>query len=70
MTDAPPPVPHRHDDLTRPIPPRSGVLALWLAATRIAAPLAGVILRRRLAAGKEDPLRWREKLGIDQGGAA
>ena len=63
MSSAPPPVPHRHDDPARPTPPRSGVLALWLAATRIAAPLAGMVLRRRLAAGKEDPARWREKLG-------
>lgn len=40
---------------------------LWLGAYRIAghalAPLAAPLLRRRLAAGKEDPDRWREKLG-------
>ena len=40
---------------------------LWLSAYAVAghalAPLAAPLLRRRLARGKEDPDRWREKLG-------
>lgn len=38
-------------------------LALYLAATSAAAPLARLLLRRRLKAGKEHPERWRERLG-------
>jgi len=67
MTAFPDPLPPRHDDAARPTPPRSVALAAWLLVTRIAAPLAGVILRRRLKAGKEDPARWREKLGESDG---
>lgn len=67
MSDALPHPSQRHDDPARPIPPRSVALALWLAVTRVAAPLGGVILRRRLRQGKEDPARWREKLGLDGG---
>lgn len=44
-------------------PPRSALLSLWLGATRLGGPLGPVILKRRLAAGKEDPARWTEKLG-------
>lgn len=39
------------------------MLRLVLAVSRAAAPLAEPILKRRLARGKEDPTRWREKLG-------
>lgn len=46
-----------------PPPPASAVLALWLGVTRLAGALGPVILRRRLAQGKEDPARWGEKLG-------
>ncbi|MBE2276356.1 MAG: 3-deoxy-D-manno-octulosonic acid transferase [Rhodobacteraceae bacterium] len=38
-------------------------LASYLAASRAVPLLAPLILRRRLARGKEDPSRWREKLG-------
>lgn len=47
-------------------PPRAPAsLALWayLGVTAALSPLAKPLLRRRLAAGKEDPARWREKLG-------
>lgn len=39
-----------------------GILA-WTVAGHALSPLAGPILRRRLGRGKEDPTRWREKLG-------
>ncbi len=38
-------------------------LASYLAASRALPLVAPLILRRRLARGKEDPSRWREKLG-------
>lgn len=38
-------------------------LRLYLAASRAIPLIAPAILRRRLARGKEDPLRWQEKLG-------
>jgi 3-deoxy-D-manno-octulosonic-acid transferase len=38
-------------------------LAAYLAATRALPLLAPMVLRRRLAKGREDPRRWREKLG-------
>ena len=38
-------------------------LALYALATRIAAPLAPALLRRRMARGKEDPARLGERLG-------
>jgi 3-deoxy-D-manno-octulosonic-acid transferase len=38
-------------------------LAVYLAATRALPMVAPLILRRRLSRGKEDPARWREKLG-------
>ncbi len=38
-------------------------LGLWTAAGHAVSPLAEPLLRRRLARGKEDPARWREKLG-------
>lgn len=38
-------------------------VAAYRAATRAMTPLAAALLRRRLARGKEDPARWREKLG-------
>jgi 3-deoxy-D-manno-octulosonic-acid transferase len=38
-------------------------LGAWTAAGHAVAPFAAPILRRRLARGKEDPARWREKLG-------
>lgn len=45
--------------MTPPTPP----LALYRAATALAAPLAPALLRRRVAVGKEDPARWTERLG-------
>lgn len=39
-------------------------LAAYLALNRLLAPAAPAILRRRLARGREDPARWREKLGF------
>lgn len=44
-------------------PVRSPLLAAYLGLGRVLAPFAPVILRRRLAQGKEDPTRWTEKLG-------
>jgi 3-deoxy-D-manno-octulosonic-acid transferase len=38
-------------------------LGAYVAAGHALAPLAVPLLRRRLARGKEDPERWREKLG-------
>ncbi|MEN9410031.1 MAG: hypothetical protein RL216_2005 [Pseudomonadota bacterium] len=49
--------------LPRPDGPDPAVLSAYLAVTRVAGPLGRMILRRRLAAGKEDPARWHEKLG-------
>lgn len=46
-----------------PRPPRSAALALWLGATWLLNGIGPALLRRRLAQGKEDPARWREKLG-------
>jgi len=44
--------------------PRTGAaLRAYLAAVRLAGPLLPRHLRRRVARGKEDPARWREKLG-------
>jgi 3-deoxy-D-manno-octulosonic-acid transferase len=39
------------------------MLRAALALRTVAAPFGLTILRRRLARGKEDPARWREKLG-------
>jgi 3-deoxy-D-manno-octulosonic-acid transferase len=39
------------------------ILRLVLGLGTLAGPLAKPILKRRLGKGKEDPLRWREKLG-------
>ena len=39
-------------------------LAAYRVITALGHPLAAPWLRRRLAAGKEDPDRWREKLGL------
>ena len=38
-------------------------LRLYLAVSRALPLIAPLVLRRRLARGKEDPARWREKLG-------
>lgn len=43
--------------------PDEWFLRLYIAATYAFVPLAPVALRRRLGRGKEDPARWREKLG-------
>ena len=43
--------------------PTGILLRLYLAATAGAAPLAERHLKKRLARGKENPSRWREKLG-------
>lgn len=56
MRDAPPLRP-------LPPPPPSALLTLWLGATWLVSPLGARLLRKRLAQGKEDPARWREKLG-------
>ncbi len=40
------------------------ILALYLGLTALAAPLVRWILARRAEMGREDPLRWREKLGV------
>ncbi len=42
---------------------KGALLRLYLAALVLAAPLLRRHLARRLARGKEDPVRWREKLG-------
>ena len=41
----------------------SPALAVYLAASRLAGPLAHWLLARRMAAGREDPLRLGERLG-------
>lgn len=38
-------------------------LSLYGVASRLAAPLAPIWLKARIGRGKEDPIRWREKLG-------
>ena len=38
-------------------------LAAWLGLSRALPLVAPALLRRRLAQGREDPARWREKLG-------
>lgn len=43
--------------------PTGAALLAYGAATRLIPLLAPPILRRRLKRGKEDPARWREKLG-------
>ena len=48
----------------RPRAPGTGaLLRAYLVAVRGLAPLLPAYLRRRVARGKEDPARWREKLG-------
>ncbi len=49
--------------LDPPPPPFSLALVAYLGLTALLSPLAAPLLRRRLAAAKEDPDRWREKLG-------
>ncbi len=46
-----------------PRQPFGPALRATLALRWLAAPAGTAILRRRLARGKEDPARWREKLG-------
>ena len=49
---------------TRPASvPKGASLRAYLLLVRATAPLLPLLLRRRLARGKEDPDRWREKLG-------
>lgn len=43
--------------------PSSPLLSAYLALGPVLQPLAPWLLKRRLAQGKEDPARWREKLG-------
>ncbi|WP_168796762.1 3-deoxy-D-manno-octulosonic acid transferase [Phaeovulum veldkampii] len=43
--------------------PTGPLLRAYLAASRALVPLAPVVLHRRLARGREDAARWREKLG-------
>lgn len=43
--------------------PHSPLLSAYLALGPVIQPLAPLLLKRRLAQGKEDPARWREKLG-------
>ena len=51
-----------------PLPPSrlpdAPLLALWRGVTWGLAPLAPLLLRWRRVRGKEDALRWREKLGV------
>jgi 3-deoxy-D-manno-octulosonic-acid transferase len=48
----------------RPVaPPTGAVLRAYLLAVRAAGPVLPTYLRLRLKRGKEDPARWREKLG-------
>lgn len=47
----------------RPSQPAGPALRLALALRWFLAPFAPALLRRRLARGKEEPGRWREKLG-------
>jgi 3-deoxy-D-manno-octulosonic-acid transferase len=48
----------------RPAAPSTGaVLRAYLLAVRAAGPFLPAYLRSRLKRGKEDPARWREKLG-------
>lgn len=51
-----------------PLPPSvvpdAPALAFWRGATAVIAPVAPAFLRWRRARGKEDALRWREKLGV------
>ena len=42
---------------------RGLALRAYLAASHLIPLLAPTVLRRRMARGKEDPVRWREKLG-------
>lgn len=51
-------------DLREPVARTGPLLAGYLALTAALAPLGVRHLRRRLAKGKEDPARWREKLGV------
>lgn len=44
--------------------PPSPLLSCYLALSAGVQPLAPLLLKRRLAQGKEDPARWREKLGM------
>lgn len=41
-------------------------LGLYRFLTALAHPLAGFVLQKRLKAGKEDPKRWRERLGFTE----
>lgn len=47
----------------RPAARTGALLRSYLAASHLVAPLARRHLQKRLARGKEDPARWREKLG-------
>ncbi len=49
--------------MARPAKPPGPALAAYLGLSRAIPALAPAILRRRLARGREDPARWREKLG-------
>jgi 3-deoxy-D-manno-octulosonic-acid transferase len=40
------------------------ILAFYLALMALLAPVARLVLARRAARGREDRLRWREKLGV------
>jgi 3-deoxy-D-manno-octulosonic-acid transferase len=47
---------------------RSGfLLRLYLAATSVLAPFAPRLLRKRVEKGREDPIRFQEKLGVTSG---
>lgn len=50
--------------MTRPDPaPEGALLKLYLGASHAIPLVAPALLRHRLQRGKEDPARWREKLG-------
>ena len=46
-----------------PRPPASLALVAYLGLSALLSPFAPLLLRRRLKTGKENPDRWREKLG-------
>ena len=50
-------------DGSRPVPRTGALLRAYLLALRGLEPFLPGYLKRRLARGREDPARWREKLG-------
>lgn len=50
--------------MTRPAPRTGWQLRTWLGLSHLIAWAGPSHLRKRLARGREDPARWREKLGV------